>query len=79
MAVRFGTDDDNEINFNFRVDSCIGLNIANLRVHKWASNTYLHIEHSWTEYSDKDRFGLLGLKILWTELDFSDNGVCPVQ
>ena len=34
IATRFGTSNDNEINFHISVDSCTGLNIGNLRVHQ---------------------------------------------
>ena len=34
VATRFGVSDEKEMNFNVHLDSCIGLHIGNLNVHK---------------------------------------------
>ena len=34
VAMRFGVSDDKEMSFNVHIDSCTGLNIGNLNVHK---------------------------------------------
>ena len=34
VAMRFDVSDDKEMSFNVHIDSCTGLNIGNLNVHK---------------------------------------------
>ena len=40
IAMRFGISDEKEMRFNVHLDSCAGLNIENLDVHKWLITTY---------------------------------------
>ena len=56
IAVRFGISEQKEMIFNVHLDSCAGLNIGNLNVHKWVITTYPCIVKNYMEFDDKDKF-----------------------
>ena len=43
VAIRFGVSDEKEMSFYVHIDSCTGLNIENLNVHKWGIIIYQYI------------------------------------
>ena len=61
VAMRFGISDEKEMSFNVHLDSCAGLNIGNLDVHKWVITTYPYIVKHYIQFDDKDKFEPLGL------------------
>ena len=61
VAMRFGISDEKEMSFNVHLDSCAGLNIGNIDVHKWIITTYPFIVKNYIQFDDKDKFEPLGL------------------
>ena len=61
VATRFGVSDEKEMNFNVHLDSCIGLHIGNLNVHKQVITTYPYIVKNYIEFDDNDKFEPLGI------------------
>lgn len=54
--VRFGSNDDNEVNFCCHIDSCAAMNAGNLRVHQWIITTYPDIVEEYIQYDDANPF-----------------------
>ena len=54
--MRFGTTYDNEIIFLCHLDSCAGMNTANLLLHQWMITNHPEIVVSYEEYTDSNLF-----------------------
>ena len=75
VAMRFGISDEKEMNFNVHLDSCAGLNIGNLDVHKWVITTYPYIVKHYIQFEDKDKFEPLGLNCAVNDVKDVENNV----
>ena len=75
VALRFGSNDEDETSFKVSIDSCAGLNIGNLRVHQWVATTYPHIIKDWIEFDDKNRFEPLALNCAVKDLEGVENNI----
>ena len=61
IEIRFGTSDDNEVAFLCHLDSCAGMNTANLLLHQWMITNHPEIVISYEEYTDSNPFTPLKL------------------
>ena len=52
LNVRFGSSDENEIDFAVNCDSCAVMNVANELLHMWIMTTYPEIVHKYERYDD---------------------------
>ena len=75
IAMRFGISDEKEMSFNVHLDSCAGLNIGNLNVHKWVITTYPYIVKNYIQFDDKDKFEPLGLNCAVNDVKDVENNV----
>ena len=75
LSMRFGSTNENEVNFKVIIDSCAGLNIGNLRVHQWVATTYPHIVKEWVEFDDKEQFEPLALNCALKDLENTESNV----
>lgn len=73
VALRFGSTDDDEVNFKVSIDSCAGLNIGNLRLHQWVATTFPHIVQEWIEFDDKEKFEPLSLNCAVEDIKTVEN------
>ena len=56
VEFRFGTDDENEIQFLCHVDSCAGMNTGSLLMHQWVMTKCPHIVAKYEEFNDENPF-----------------------
>ena len=63
------------MSFNVQLDSCIGLNIGTLDVHKWEITTYTYIVKNYIQFDDKDKFEPLGLNCAVKDIKDVGNNV----
>ena len=62
ISLRFGTSDDNEINFRCHLDLCAGMNTGNMLLHMWLITEYPHdAVVSFEKSYDRNAFVPLGL------------------
>ena len=73
--MRFGISDEKEMSINVHLDSCAGLNVGNLDVHKWVITTYPYIVKKNIQFDDKDKFEPLGLKCAVNDVKVVENNV----
>lgn len=59
IEIRFGTTDNNEVTFLCHLDSCAGMNTANILLHQWMVTNYPEIVVSYEEYTDFNPFAPL--------------------
>ena len=75
VAMRFNVSDEKETSFNVHTDSCAGLNIGNLNVHKWVITTYPYIVNNYMDFYDKDKFEPLGFNCATNDVKDVENNV----
>ena len=63
------------MSFNVHLDSCAGLNIGNLDVHKWVITMYSYIVKNYIQFDDKDKFEPLGLNCDVNDVKDVENNV----
>ena len=60
-VLRFGSTDDDKVDFPYHIDSYAAMNTANILLHWWVITTYLDIMHSYEQFDDSFPFNPLEL------------------
>ena len=61
ISLRFGTNDDDEINFRYHLDSCAAMNTGNMLLHMWLMTKYPQAVVSFERCDDPNAFVPLAL------------------
>ena len=73
IAIRFGSNNDDEVQFLCHIDSCAGMNTGNLLLHQWIITNHPDIVESYEEYNDAKPFVPLRLDVAIPTNDADNN------
>ena len=62
IHIRFVTSDTNEATFFTRVNSCVGMNVGNPKLHQWIITTNPDIVESYIQFDYENHFDPIHLK-----------------